>query len=726
MAIVLRYFLIVLLLTKTASAQLGGGTYWIDNGNAYVAIDANQLVKTTMPNREKTTLATSAQLTPKGNTAPLAVRSFTMSADLQKALLFTNAQRVWRYDTRGDYWLFDKTTNSLKKLGASLSEASLMFAKLSPDGQKVAYVSKNNVYVEDLKTAKIKKLTSDNNTKKLINGTFDWAYEEEFDLRDGFRWSPDSRQIAFWQIDANKIRDFYMINNTDSTYSFTVPVEYPKVGESPSACRIGVVNIETGKTQFMKVPGDPQQHYITQMEWADNAKELVIQQLNRKQNQSKIMYCEVANGNTKSIWEETDATWIDAKDRWNNNDPAGWYWLKGGQAFLWVSEKDGWRHIYSISRDGKQEIKLTTGDYDAISIACVDEASGYVYFMASPNNATERYLYRTNLDGKGAPELLSPADLKGTHSYSISPNGAFAQHSFSNFNSTKRGGWVSLPDHKALPGETAQVTDMGARAPKVEFLKIKIEEGVEADAWMVKPKNFDPVKKYPLVLLVYGEPATQTVQNRFGVGMNGLYNGNMADDGYIYVSIDNRGTPAPRGRAWRKAIYRQIGRLNIQDLANGTKELLKLPYVDADRVAVHGWSGGGSSTLNLMFQYPDIFKVGISVAAVGDQLSYDNIYQERYMGVPQENREDFVKGSPVTHAKNLKGKLLYIHGTGDDNVHYQNAELLVNELIKHNKVFQFMPYPNRSHSISEGTGTRTHLNNLFTTFLKENCPPGGK
>ncbi|MBW3546503.1 MAG: prolyl oligopeptidase family serine peptidase, partial [Bacteroidetes bacterium] len=260
----------------------------------------------------------------------------------------------------------------------------------------------------------------------------------------------------------------------------------------------------------------------------------------------------------------------------------------------------------------------------------------------------------------------------------------------------------------------------------IEFMTIKTEEGVAMDAWMVKPASFDPQKKYPVVFYVYTEPWGQTVQDRYGIGHNFMYQGSMADDGYIYVSVDNRGTPVPKGREWRKSIYRQIGRLNIKDQAMAAKKILELPYVDTSRVAVWGWSGGGSATLNLLFQYPEIYKTGIAVAAVANQLTYDNIYQERYMGLPQENMEDFVEGSPLAHAKNLQGNLLYIHGTADDNVHYNNAEQLIDELIRHNKQFQVMPYPNRSHGMAEGDGTFEHLTTLFTNYLKQHCPPGGR
>ncbi|MEH6514235.1 MAG: prolyl oligopeptidase family serine peptidase, partial [Maribacter arcticus] len=262
--------------------------------------------------------------------------------------------------------------------------------------------------------------------------------------------------------------------------------------------------------------------------------------------------------------------------------------------------------------------------------------------------------------------------------------------------------------------------------PTTEFFTITTSDNIEMDGWMVKPTNFDPNKKYPVVFYVYSEPAGTTVKDTYNVSRNRNYNGSMAEDGYIYISLDNRGTPAPKGRAWRKSIYRKIGVININDQAMAAKEILKWDFVDSERVAVWGHSGGGSATLNLMFRYPKIYKTGISLAAVANQLTYDNIYQERYMGLPQENMEDFIEGSPVTYAKNLEGNLLYIHGTGDDNVHYQNAEILVNELIKYNKQFQFMPYPNRTHGIREGEGTYKHLSTLYTNYLKLHCPPGGR
>lgn len=714
-----------LLIIITVIPAIAQELKWTRNGEGIWREEDGAIVAYQAKDNQRTVKVTTAALTPAGSNAPLEVSDFSFTPDEQQMLVFTNTRRVWRYDTRGDYWLYNMGTAQLRQLGKSLPPSSLMFAKISPDGSKAAYVSGHNLYIEDLATGKTEQLTTDG-SRRLINGTFDWAYEEEFSCRDGFRWSPDSKRIAYWQIDARKIRDFLMIDNTDSIYSYTIPVEYPKAGESPSACKVGVINIQTKKTTWMKVPGDPQQHYIPRMEWLPGKNELIIQQLNRKQNTSRLMRCGL-DGKAQTIYTEQDEAWIDVKSRWDNDDITGWDWIQDGGAFIWVSEKDGWRHLYSISADGKKEQLLTPGNYDVINISRIDEKNDLIYIHASPENATQQYLYKVPLSG-GTASRVTPANQPGTHKYDISPNGIYATHVFENHALPPVSERITLPDHKSLNGKDfgADAARAAAKQSPISFFQVTTEDGVTMDGWMTKPANFDSTKKYPVLFYVYGEPAGCTVKDGFGDGRNFLYEGNMSADGYIYISLDNRGTPAPKGRTWRKSIYRKIGLLNARDQAMAAKEILKWPFVDKDRIAVWGWSGGGSMTLNLLFQYPEIYKTGIAIAAVASQLTYDNIYQERYMGLPQENREDFVQGSPITYARNLQGKLLYIHGTGDDNVHYQNAELLVNELIKHKKIFQFMPYPNRTHSISEGEGTFEHLSALYTHFLRENCAPGGR
>lgn len=720
---------LILFATVIAGAQRRS-IKWSEEGNSYFRVEKSQIVQYTLPENEPKVIVTKEQLTFPGSKSSIKFSYYAFSDDQQKVLLFTNTKKVWRLNTKGDYWVLDLQTDSLTQLGKTLPESSLMFAKFSPDGKSVAYVSDNNIYVEDLTTSQIKALTT-NGTVTLINGTFDWVYEEEFFCRDGFRWSPDSKSIAYWQIDAGHIKKFYLINNTDSIYSQVIPIEYPKVGEDPSSCRVGVVTIADATTTWMEIPGDPVQHYIVRMEFIPDSNQLLIQQLNRKQNQSKLILADITTGISQLIYEESDEAWIEVFQPGNPYSidfTNKFTWLNEAKSILWASEKDGWRHLYQVNLDGNPEKLITKGKYDIIDVTYVDPKEGFLYFMASPDNATQNYLYRTKLDGSGKAELLSPKVLKGTHSYSFSADGQYAYHAFSNHFTKPAREFITIPDHMALSEEESiiAILDSIQQTPTTEFFTIKTKDKVEMDGWMVKPKNFDPKKKYPVLFFVYTEPAGANVTDRYGVSRNSLYGGDMADDGYIYISLDNRGTPVPKGREWRKSIYRKIGQINIQDQAMAAGEILKWDFVDPERIAVWGWSGGGSATLNLMFQYPEIYKTGIAIAAVANQLTYDNIYQERFMGLPQENMEDFVNGSPITYAKNLEGNLLYIHGTGDDNVHYQNAEMLINELVKHNKQFQFMPYPNRSHGIYEGEGTLSHLVTLYTKYLKTHCPPGGR
>jgi dipeptidyl-peptidase-4 len=710
--------LVLMFTVAAAQAQVGPGTQWTKDGYSYLRVQQDSVVQLDARQPSKSsTLITKKQLIPAGQTAPLKVRRFALSDDGRLVLLNTNTKKVWRYDTRGDYWVYNLASHALTQLGKGRPESSLMFAKFSPDGSKVAYVSEHNLYVENLADHRITPLTTDG-TDKLINGTFDWVYEEELDCRDGFRWSPDGQRLAYWQLDANKTRNYLMLNTTDALYPYTVPVEYPVVGEDPSRCRVGVVPVAGGATTWMNVPGDAVQHYLPRMEWADNSS-LIVQQLNRRQNESKLLLCTAATGAVKPVLSETDKAWVDAKE-----GAVGWNWYNRGKSFVWSSEKDGWRHLYAVDLNGQQKL-LTPGDYDVISLQSINEATGTIYFMASPTNATQTYLYQVPLKG-GKATRVTPAALPGSHTYDISPNGKLALHTYSSSTTFPVADVVDLPAHKRLSGGDLPPQAKTMKMPKTEFFQVKTSDGVTLDGWMVKPSNFDPSKKYPIVFYVYGEPASQTVVDRFGTGRNGLYQGSMSDDGYIYASLENRGAPAPRGREFRKAIYHNIGSLNIRDQALGAKEVLKNTFIDTSRVAVWGWSGGGSSTLNLLFQYPQIYKTGISIAAVDNQLNYDNIYQERYMGLLPEDKHFFVDNSPLAHAKNLRGNLLLVHGTGDDNVHYNNAEQMINELVKNNKTFQLMAYPNRTHSISEGEGTSRHLASTYTKFLKEHCPPGGR
>jgi len=708
------------------SQERFGPARWLDDGSGYTTLELSEsvsggrdIVKYDPATGKREIMVSAENLIPGGDTKPLTIDNYSWSPDGEKLLIFTNSKRVWRRNTRGDYWVLDRESLELKKLGGDAPPSTLMFATFSPDGKKVGYVCLNNLFAEDIGTGEIVQLTNDG-SKTIINGTFDWVYEEELGLRNGFRWSPDSKKIAFWQLDAEGVGIFYMINNTDSLYSKIIPIQYPKVGTTNSAGRVGVVNAGGGKTLWFKVPGDPRNNYIARMEWAANSDEIIIQHLNRLQNTLQVMLGDGTTGNVKTILTERDDAWVNVVNDWR--------WMNEGKQLFWVSERDGWRHVYMVSRDGSSLKPVTPGAFDVISIENIDEKNGWLYYMASPENPTQRYLYRIPLDGSGNPERLSPLDQSGTHDYQISPDSRYAFHTYSSFNTPPVIELVSLPDHKVVrmlaENEKLHENVQALKRKQGEFFRVDIGNGVLLDAYMLKPYDFDPSKKYPVLFHVYGEPAGQTVLDRWG-GSGYLWHLMLAQKGYIIMSVDNRGTPAPRGRKWRKCVYRQIGILASKDQAAATRAIIKkFDFVDSGRIGIWGWSGGGSMTLNMLFRYPDLYHTGMSVAPVGNQRYYDTIYQERYMGLPENNPEGFREGSPVTYAHQLKGNLLLVHGTGDDNVHYQNSEAIINKLIEHNIQFTMMSYPNRSHGIYEGKNTTLHLRTLLTNFLIEHLSPG--
>jgi dipeptidyl-peptidase-4 len=710
------------------AAERFGPARWMKDGETYTTLEASAEVKGgrdivlyRAETGKREILVPAAKLVPPGAAEPLSIDNYEWSPDGKILLVFTNSRRVWRQNTRGDYWIFDLAAGNLKKLGRTFDPSTLMFAEISPDGRNAAYVVKNDIYVEDLGSGSIRRLTWDG-SDTLINGTSDWVYEEEFGVRDGFSWSPDGLRIAFWQFDTRGVPDFSMINNTDSLYPKVTTFKHPKPGQRNSACRVGVVPASGGYPVWMKAPGDPRDTYIPRMAWAGNSREVILQHLNRLQNTNTVMIGDAATGEARPIFIDRDEAWVKVMD--------DFLWLGGGASLLWLSERDGWSHLYLVSREGKSVRLLTPGDYDVLSLDGIDEKGGWLFVTASPDDATKRFLYRVKMDGKSKPELVGPAGQTGAHSYQLSPSVRWAFHSYSTTDSPPVTELVRLPKGEAIrtmAGNKALRANVEAlaRSPD-EFFKLDIGGGVMVDGWMVKPPDFDSSKKYPLFIYVYGEPAGQTVTDRWG-GNRYLWHLMLAQKGYVVASFDNRGTPAPRGRAWRKSIYRQIGILASADQAAAAKAALaRWPFLDPERVGVWGWSGGGSMTLNAMFRYPDLYKTGISVASVPDQRLYDSIYQERYMGLPKDNEEGYRNGSPITFAGRLKGNLLIVHGTGDDNVHYQGFERVVNELIANGKQFAMLSYPNRSHGISEGRGTTMHLYTAFTDFLLEKLPPGPK
>jgi dipeptidyl-peptidase 4 len=731
-----------------------GPAQWLPDGTAYAVVekpsdqaDGSDIVRYDAASGTRTVLVPSSRLVPPGGKKPLDIDDYSWSSDGRKLLIFTNTGKVWRQNTRGDYWVLDVASGSLKKIGGSSPESSLMFAKFSPDASRVAYVRSNNIYVERLDDGRTVQATPDG-SETTINGTSDWVYEEELDVRDGFRWSPDGRRIAYWQFDTTGVGIFTLIDDTTSLYPTITRIPYPKVGTTNSAARIGVVSADGGDTRWMQVLGDPRDNYLARLEWID-ASTLGIEQLNRLQNQNDYLLADAATGSVQRAFRDTSSSWVDVVDEVR--------WIDKGRTFLWISERDGWQHVYRVPHaanvntsttehrqpqtragaepngNGTNESSATATlvtrfDADVTDVVGTDAAEEWLYFMASPTNATQRYLYRSRLDGTGAPERVTPADQPGTHSYDLAPGGHLAFDRWSQFDRPPAIDLVELPSHRSVRALTdlsaLQAKLIDVLKPPAEFIRVDVGGGVALDGWMLKPSHFDASRKYPVVVFVYGEPAGQMVTDRWW-GNNTLFHRALAEAGYVILCFDNRGTPAPRGAAWRKVIYGSVGDLSSKEQAAAIRAAAaRYSFIDLERIGIWGWSGGGSNTLNAMFRFPDVYKVGVSVAPVPDQQLYDTIYQERYMGLPKDNPEGYRIGSPINFAEGLRGKLLLVHGSGDDNVHYQGTERLVNRLVALGKPFDMMVYPNRTHAIAEGPGTTPHVYQLIARYFLEHLTPG--
>ncbi len=707
--------------TREFRSQSFGPARWLGDGPSYTTLEESEadrgqnLVRYDAERGAREVLIAARQFIPQGDSLPLRVEEYAWSPDARMLLIFTNTQPVWRLNTRGDYWVLDRASGRLRQLGGNQAKPStLMFAKFSPDGGKVAYVRENNLYVEDLASGTITPLTTDG-SRAIINGTFDWVYEEELMnyYADGWRWSPDGGNIAYWQLNADQVRDFTLINNTDSLYSRVNPVQYPKAGEANSAARVGIVSVAGGPTRWLEIEGDPRNHYIARMDWAASSNEVMLQRLNRLQNTNEVMLGDARTGKVRTVLTERDSTWVDLVD--------SVAWLDGGKSFTWVSERDGWNHVYVVSRDGKSARLVTRGAFDVTKVLSTDERGGWVYYLASPDQPWQRYLYRSRLNGRGSPERLSPRADSGTHAYDLAPNFRYALETYSRYGQPPVVRLARLPDHKILRTliDNAGLRDrLGTlRKGNVEFFSIPTENGARMPAMLMKPADFDSTRKYPLLLHVYGGPGNATVNDAWGSYY--LWHLMLTQQGYLVASVDNRGTPAPLGRAWRKSIYGQLGVLETRDQAAAARALTQRSYVDPDRIGIWGWSYGGFMTLNTLFQYPGLFRTGVAVSPVTHWSLYDNVYTERFNGLPAENKAGYDRGSPLTYVNGLKGNLLLVHGSGDDNVHFQNSEVLINALVAANKPFTMMEYPNRTHCVCQGKNTQLHLFELITRYLDQ-------
>lgn len=476
-----------------------GGFRWQKNGDSFAKLEPSATIKGAMDlvgyeieTNRRNVLLSAEKLIPKGGTAPLSIQGYEWSDDDRRMLIYTNSQRVWRVNTRGDYWVLGIPSGKLTKLGGNAKPSTLMFAKFSPDGKRVGYVRENDLYVENLADGKITRLTFDG-SRTLINGTSDWVNEEEFELRDCWRWSPNGKAIAFMQFDASGVEDFILVNNTSGLYPRLTRIPYPKTGTQNSAVRVGVVNADGGKARWMKTPGDPRQHYIVAVDWTIDSKEIVVQHLNRLQNNLQLLSADPKSGSVRTILNEKDDAWIDVTTPEIR-------WLESGRSFLWISERDGWKHVYTVSRDGTETKLITPGAFDVVEVQAVDEANGRLYYIASPDNAAQRYLFRTKLDGSGTPERITPTSNSGWNTYNISPNNRWALQVSSAFGKPPKYHLIVLAN-KTIARTMLDNSELQAKLDNLkkglqEFFRISIGDGVELDGWMMKPPNFDPTKKY--------------------------------------------------------------------------------------------------------------------------------------------------------------------------------------------------------------------------------------
>jgi dipeptidyl-peptidase 4 len=719
---------------------------WLDGGKRYTLLEpvaapakGEELVSyDTGSGGGRTVLVPAAAFIPKGATEPLDVEDYDWSSDHTRLLLFTNSRKVWRENTRGDYWVLDLQTHTLSQLGGSAAApSSLMFAKFSPDGGTVAYVRENNLYAEDLATHTVRALTTDGSAD-IINGTSDWVNEEELDIRDAFRWSPDSRSIAFWNFDQSGVQEWTLIDDTSGPVPVTRRYHYPQVGTTNSATHIGVINLDQpSKVTWLKLPGDPREHYVPHMDWVPHTRQIAAEYLDRPQRDDSIYIADAETGDTRLIFEDTDSkTYVDTIGFHGLDVDFTWLPSQGKPdgapaALLWFSERDGWRHAYAIplSATPAQPKLLTDFAADIIDPVALDPVGGWLFFTASPGDPIRSYLYRVSLTASATPTRLTPSGETGTHAFSsAAPDGLYAIESFSNANTAPRFTLTRLADShpvRTLAESPAITAKVAALDTPIEFTDTAIGNGVSLSTLLIKPPHFDPTKKYPVLTYIYGEPADQTVVDRFSSLYTTLCF--IAREGYIVLSFDNQGTPAPRGRDWRHAGYGAIGVLSTQQQAEAIHSFAAShPFIDTSRMAMWGWSGGGTNTLNMMFRNPGLYSTGISIAPVADQKRYDTIYQERYMGVPSTNARGYQQGSAINFAQGLTGNLLIIHGSGDDNVHMAGTEVLINRLITLGKTFDFMDYPGRTHSISEGEGT--YLNVIMRTvrYLEDHVPAGAR
>lgn len=630
---------------------------------------------------------------------------YSFSADERLLLVPTASEQIYRHSSRSDFVVINlenKTADYLSRTGGKQ-----LYAEFSPDGKYVGFVRDNDLFIKDLTSLKEIRVTNDGKQNAIINGASDWVYEEEFALKQSFFWSPDGKKLAWLRFDESKVKEFNMVMY-GSLYPTDYRYKYPKAGEENAAVGTYVYDIESGKTVKMQSGDDPNQ-YTPRVVWNANGSALCITRLNRLQNHLELLMANPNDGSVKLLHEEKSNTYIDVHDNL--------MFLKNGRQFLWSSEKDGWNRVWLIDIEGKKEIALTEPGVDVTAVYGVDESKGTLWYQAAWPDPMSRTVFSVKLNGKGQKKLVKEgghidAEFSSDYSFALlTRSDAGKPLSFQLFDGS--GKWIRTLQSNAKLIETLS----GYELSKKEFLQIPNASGLMLNAWMIKPSNFDPTKKYPVFMTVYGGPGHNTVEDQWE-GANYLWHQMLAQKGYIVVSVDNRGT-GNRGEAFKKSTYKQLGKFETEDQIAAAQYLGGLPYVEASRIGIQGWSYGGYMSSLCITKGADVFKMAIAVAPVTNWRYYDSIYTERFMQTPQENASGYDDNSPINHVSRLKGKYLLVHGTADDNVHFQNAVEMVTALTKANKQFDVFFYPDKNHGIYGGN-TRLHLYTMMTDYILKN------
>jgi len=675
----------------------------MNDGESYTILTNNSIIQYNYRNgKEIKAILNGKDLKLKGSSFSMDIDDYVFSEDESMILLTTNTDRIYRHSYVAEYFVYNIKTSELKPVSENGKQG---LADISPDGKHVAFVRENNIFVLDFATWTEKQITTDGKFNEIINGAPDWVYEEEFSFSKGFHWSPDGKKIAYYKFDESNVREYTLMNYYGNEYPEPYTFKYPKAGEDNSEVQIFVYHLDNQKHVKVDVGAEKDQ-YIPRIGWTTNPEVLSVQRLNRLQNFFEILLVQVSNGTSQVIYEETNKYYIDITDNLT--------FLKNGNEFIFTSEKDGYNHLYLFDMQGKEKEQITKGTWDVLKLVKIDQVNRTVYYTSSEAGAINVMLYSADFEGKNKKLLF---DRPGTYEAEFSENSGYFILTYSDANTPQQYSIYSSNLKKQV--ELENNNELAERAKEYQFVQkefftITTSEGIDLNAWMMKPLNMQTDKKYPVLMHVYGGPGSQTVENSWGWG-DFIWYQMLVQNDIIVVSVDNRGTGA-RGEEFKKCTYLQLGKLETADQIEAAKYLGTLPYVDKSNIAIFGWSYGGYMSALCMTKGADVFKSGIAVAPVTNWRYYDNIYTERFMRTPQENPDGYDKNSPVFYAKKLKGPFLIVHGDADDNVHVQNTHEFINALVTNNKQFDMTIYPNKNHGIYGGW-TRVHLYTKMTDFL---------